>query len=149
MKCTGADLFLLLINRAAASSTLPPFNSRNHHSKAAIQIPSLACHNELGEGVFLRRAPIRQFHTHHDLIIRRENQTILTLLNRHPLDQALAVDVWVQPASRGLNTCNSSIQVKSLVLHVANLYPRSRQVAAMRASPSVSLRCWRNWMAIS
>lgn len=56
---------------------------------------------------------------------------------------------WFHPASSGLNTFKSSIQAKSPVLHVASVYPRSRQVAAMRASPSVSLRCWRNWMAIS
>lgn len=59
----------------------------NHHPKAAIQIPSLVCHDELSEGVFLRRAPVRQFHVHDDLVVGRKDQTIFVFFDCHPFDQ--------------------------------------------------------------
>lgn len=40
---------------------------------------------------FLRCAPVRQFHIHHNLGIRRKDQTILVFLNRHPFEQAFAI----------------------------------------------------------
>jgi len=40
----------------------------------------LACHVGFGENIFLRRAPVRQLHIHHNLVIGRANQAVLVLV---------------------------------------------------------------------